>query len=242
MKLASYIDRNSAHEVLYKAVSRDGAVYRGVLVRPNILVSLNDKDPDIVASTEDEAVERLLWIMLNPEDETPEGFVEAKCGDDGSRIRGFFYDEYDEFDESEPAEKKFHGLLSSGSDISLDAASVWVRPWEEEEEEEEEAKRGPVYKVSYVHDRYYNKETEERFYTADADNGVFRELSPGRAILLMSVCKVDRIAKVPLIGDIVDTDDRMSLIQEGYTIADLSRGVYVVTEVPPEVQEALRWL
>lgn len=62
MELASYVDRHLAHEVLYKSVNRDGAVYRGVLVRPNMLVSLNDNDPDVVTEVPPEVQEALRWL------------------------------------------------------------------------------------------------------------------------------------------------------------------------------------
>lgn len=237
MKLASYIDRNSAHEVLYKAVSHDGAVYRGVLVRPDMLVSLNDKDPDIVASTEDEAVERLLWIMLNPEDETPEGFVEVKWGDDGNNVRGFFYDEYDEFDESDLGEKKFHGLLSSGSDISLDASSVWVRPWAEADSP---AAKGPVYDIQYS-DRWAT-ERATGFFTWDSVNSLFRELKADGCFLDSSHIDLHDVTRVPLVGDVVGANHPYTRANSGARLQCVYRGSYVVTEVPSEVQEALRWL
>lgn len=236
MKLASYIDRNSAHEVLYKAVSRDGAVYHGVLVRPNILVSLNDNDPDIVADTEHEAIERLLWIMLNPEDQTPEGFVEAKWGDDGSSIRGFFYDE---FDESDLGEKKFHGLLASGSDITLDAADVWVRPWRDEEKNSPKDK-GPVYRVEYG--GRWSPEHKIGFLAWDSEREMFRELKAEGHYLESSLYDVHSVERVPQVGEVVHREYGSKLYDDGYRLKGVGRGVEIVTEVPPKVQEALRWL
>lgn len=238
MKLASYLDRNSAHEVLYKAVYRDGVVCRGVLVRPNRLVSLNDNDPDIVASTEEEALERLLWVTLNQDDETPEGFVEVKWGDDGSGIRGFFYDECGEFDESALEEKKFHGLLPSGSDITLDAADVWVRPWSEGDGP---AEPGPVYMAEYS-DRWSPSEHKRGFLTWDPEYKLFRELKEEGQYLNSSVYNVHSVERVPRVGDVVDREGGKKLDKEGYRLKGVGRGVELVTEVPPEVQEALRWL
>lgn len=238
MKLASYIDRNSAHEVLYKAVSRDEVIYRGVLVRPNMLVSLNDNDPDIVASTEEEALERLLWVMLNQDDKTPEGFVEVKPGYDSASVRGFFYDEYDEYDESDLGEKKFHGLLSSGSDITLDAADVWVRPWSEGDGP---AEPGPVYVAEYS-DRWSPSKHERGFLAWDPEYKLFRELKEGGQYLNSSVYNVNSVERVPQVGEVVDRAGGAKLDKEGYRLKGVGRGVELVTEVPPEVQEALRWL
>lgn len=237
MKLASYIDRNSAHEVLYKAVSRDGAVYRGVLVRPNMLVSLNDNDPDVVASTEHEALERLLWIKLNPEDETPEGFVEVKMGDAGNSVCGFFYDEYDDLDECSTGDKKFHGLLRSGSDITLDADDVWVRPWAESDSL---ADKGPVYYIQYS-DQWAVERTTG-FFTWDSANSLFRELKADGCHLNSSHIDIHDIMRVPLVGDVVVANHPYTRANSGARLQCVYRGSYVVTEVPPEVQEALRWL
>lgn len=235
MELAPYIDRRSAHEALYKSVNRDGAVYSGVLVRPNMLVSLNDNDPDVVATTEKDALERLLWVMLNPEDETPEGFVEVKLGDSGNSIRGFFYDEYDELDECSTGKKKFHGLLLSGSDITLDADDVWVRPWAGDS-----AKDGPVYDIQYS-DRMAVERTTG-FFTWDSANSLFRELKADGCHLNSSRIDIHDIMRVPLVGDVVVANHPYTRANSGARLQCVYRGSYVVTEVPPEVQEALRWL
>ena len=236
MKLASYIDRHSAHEALYKSVSQDGAVYRGVLVRPNMLVSLNDHDPDVISTTEGDALERLLWVKLNPEDETPEGFVEVKMGDAGNSVRGFFYDEYDELDECSTGEKKFHGLLRSGSDITLAADDVWVRPWTEDSP----ANKGPVYDIQYS-DRWA-VERAHGFFTWDSVNSLFRELKAGGCCLNSSHIDLHDVTRVPMVGDVVGSNHPYTRADSGARLQCVYRGSYVVTEVPPEVQEALHWL
>jgi hypothetical protein len=231
MELAPYIDRNSAHEVLYNAVSRDGAVYRGVLVRPDILVSLNDNDPDVVASTEHEAVERLLWIMLNPEDETPEGFVDAKLGDDGGSIRGFFYTEFDEFDESDPGTLKFHGLLSYGSDVIVKAEDVWVRPWSESECDED-SKDETTYLVDTREvTRHGQCLTERGFYRKDHEGFLVMDTCSHRA-LNKSDAVIETLIKCPVVGELVREDDMVELERVGFKFVMVYTGVYETTHVP----------
>lgn len=237
MKLASYIDRNSAHEALYKSVSRGGRIYQGVLVRPNLLVSLNVNDPDVVATTEKDSLERLLWVKLNSEDDIPEGFVEVKWDDADNSIRGFFYDEYDEFDETTTGVKKFHGLLRSGSDVTIDADDVWVRPWAEADSF---ADKGQVYNIQYS-----NRWAVERatgFFTWDSANSLFRELKAGGCFLNSSHIDIHDITRVPLVGDVVGANHPYTRAGSGAQLQCVYRGSYVVTEVPPEVTEALRWL
>lgn len=240
MELAPYVDRNSSHEVLYKAVSRDGAVYRGVLVRPNILVSLNDNDPDVVASTEHEALERLLWTKLNSEDETPGGFVEVKWDDADNSLRGFFYEEYDELDETMTGVTKFHGLLPSGSDVTLHSSELWVRPWLDEEEGSPTDK-GPVYQAEYSN-RWSPAERNVGFLAWDSECEMFRELKAEGHYLASSVYDVHSLERVPQVGDVVHKEEGSKLLEEGYRLKGVGRGVELVREVPTEVQEALRWL
>lgn len=235
MKLADYIDRASSHEVLYKAVNRHGAVYRGVLVRPDKLVSLNDNDPDVVATTEEYAIERLLWVKLNSEDGTPAGFVEVKWEDADNAIRGFFYDEYDELDETTTGVKKFHGLLGNGSDVTFNASDVWVRPWAEDS-----AKDGPVYNIQYS-DRCAAERTTG-FFTWDSANSLFRELKADGCCLNPSYVDLHDVTRVPLVGDVVGANHPYTRANSGAQLQCVYRGSYVVIEVPRDVQDALRWL
>lgn len=229
MKLADYIDRDSAHEALYKAVNRDGAVYRGVLVRPDKLVSLNDNDPDVVATTEKDALERLLWVKLNSEDETPAGFVEVKWEDADNAIRGFFYDEYDEFDETATGVKKFHGLLENGSDITFDASDVWVRPWASSDE-------GTADETLYVVDtrevtRHGQCLTERGLYRRNRDG--FLETATGtKCVLNKADADIETIIRCPNVGELVREGDMVELERVGFTFVLAYTGVYETTRVP----------
>lgn len=229
MKLADYIDRNSAHDVLYKAVNRGGAVYRGVLVRPDKLVSLNDNDPDIVATTERYAFDRLLWIKLNSEDGTPEGFVEVKWSDADNVIRGFFYDEYDEFDETTTGVKKFHGLLKSGSDVTFNADSVWVRPWASSDE-------GTADETLYIADtrevtRHGQCLTERGLYRRDHD-GFLETVTGTKRVLDKADAVIETIIRCPNVGDLVREGDKVELERVGFKFVMAYTGVYEVTRVP----------
>lgn len=240
MELAPYIDRNSAHEAIYKSVSREGSTARGVLVRPNILVSLDDawnvNEPDIVAATEEEVLNRLLWVKLGHEDSVPEGFSEVYLEGHTDLIQGFFYVEYDLLDETIWNESRFHGLMSNGSDITVDADDVWVRPWEDEPEA-----RGPVFRVKYS-PTWKPDETETGFFAWVPERYLFRGLSAKGVWLNSAQYTVKTIDKVQSVGDVVDAVEASCLKDEGFRLQEVSKGVYVVTEVPPEVREALRWL
>lgn len=235
MKLASYIDRNSAHEALYKSVSQDGAIYPGVLVRPNMLVSLNVNDPDVVATTEKDALDRLLWVKLNDADETPTVFVDVKWDGSDNAIRGFFYDEYDELDETPTGVMKFHGLLPSGSDVTFNADELWVSPWDE-----------PVGPSHVYHVTFYDKrrpgDPQHGYFQWVADRSVFRELSARGLVLNSSQYDVDCFERAPSVGDIADVVCKSLYEDDGFKLLEVSNGVYVVTEVSPGVREALRWL
>lgn len=240
MELAPYIDRNSAHEVIYKSVSREGSTARGVLVRPNILVSLDDAwnvtEPDIVAATEEEVLDRLLWVKFGHEDDVPEGFAEVYLEGHTNPIQGFFYVEYDLLDETTWNERRFHGLLSNGSDITVDADGVWIRPWEDETED-----RGPVFRVKYS-PTWKPDETEMGFFAWVTERYLFRGLSAKGVWLNSAQYTVRTVEQVQSVGDVVDAVEAACLEDEGFRLQEVSKGVYVVTEVPPEVREALRWL
>lgn len=240
MNLASYIDRNSAHEVIYKSVSREGSTARGVLVRPNILVSLddawNENELDIVAATEEEVLDRLLWVKLGHEDDVPEGFAEVYLEGHTDPIQGFFYVEYDLLDETIWNESRFNGLLSNGSDITVDADDVWVRPMEDEPED-----RGPVFRVKY-YPTWKPDETETGFFAWVPERYLFRGLSAKGVWLNSAQYTVKTVDKVQSVGDVVDAVEGSCLKDEGFRLQEVSNGVYVVTEVPPEVREALKWL
>lgn len=240
MKLANNIDRYTAHEVLYKSVATEGGVCRGVLVRPDKLVSVEatDAEPVLVSMTEEEALDRLLWIKPNSDDELPGGFVTVKWGHAGNGIRGFFYDEYDEFDESVTGRKKFHGLLASGSDIVLDADDVWVSPLAEGGEQ---PRRIVFYVDCTEEDGVGSKEILKGFYCRNK-NGLLEELSDSHHVLSSTNVEVSLFITCPQEGDLVSLDDKFELEPIGFEFRELYTGVYKTVNVPYDIEYALdRW-
>lgn len=239
MKLAENIDRYAAHEVLYRSVATERGVCRGVLVRPDKLVSVeaSDTEPVLVAMTEEEALDRLLWIKPNNDDELPGGFVTVKWGHAGNGIRGFFYDEYDELDETTTGRKKFHGLLASGSDIALDADDVWVSPFAEEEQ-----LRRIVYYVDCTEeDGNGFKEILKGFYHKNK-NGLLEELSDSHHVLSPTNVEVSLLIPCPQEGDLVSPDDKFELEPIGFEFRERYEGVYTTVSVPYGIEYALdRW-
>lgn len=240
MKLAENIDRYTAHEVLYRSVATEGGVCRGVLVRPDKLVSVeaSDTEPVLVAMTEEEALNRLLWIEPNNDDELPGGFVTVKWGHAGNGIRGFFYDEYDELDETITGRKKFHGLLASGSDITLDADDVLISPFAERGEQ-------PQRTVFYVDctekDGNGFKEILKGFYRKNK-NGLLEELSDSHHVLSPTNVEVSILISCPQEGDLVSLDDKFELEPIGFEFRERYTGVYKTVSVPYDIEYALdRW-
>lgn len=236
MKLAENIDRYTAHEVLYRSVAQDGGVCRGVLVRPDKLVSVedNDKEPVLVAMTEEEALDRLLWIKPNNNDELPGGFVTVKWDDASNGIRGFFHSEYDEFDESVTGQKKFHGLLASGLDITLDADKVWVLPWDEIE-----SPRRVVYYVDFTEEDEHGFTEIRKGYYRKNPGGLLEELTKDRRVLIKDSVDVSTCTPCPAEGDLVDLSVTYELELIGFEFEETYSGLYETVRVPDDVKYAL---
>lgn len=240
MKLAGNIDRYTAHEALYKSVAAEGGVCHGVLVRPDKLVSVeaSDTEPVLVAMTEEEALDRLLWIKPNNDDELPGGFVTVKWGQAENEIRGFFYDEYDELDETTTGRKKFHGLLASGSDITLDADDVWVSPFAEGGEQ----LRRIVYYVDCTEeDGNGFKEILKGFYHKNK-NGLLEELSDSHHVLSPINVEVSLLIPCPQEGELIEESVMYELEPIGFEFRERYEGVYKTVSVPYDIEYALdRW-
>lgn len=240
MKLAENINRYAAHEVLYRSVATEGGTCQGVLVRPDKLVSVeaSNTEPVLVALTEEEALDRLLWIKPNNDDELPGGFVTVKWGHAGNGIRGFFYDEYDELDETITGRKNFHGLLANGSDITLDADDVWVSPFAEGGEQP----RRVVYYVDCTEeDDSGLKETLRGFYRKNK-NGLLEELSDSHHVLSPANVEVSLLIPCPQGGDLVGADVRYELEPIRFEFREQYTGVYETVSVPYDIEYALdRW-
>lgn len=239
MKLADNIDRYKAHEVLYRSVAADGGVCRGVLVRPDKLVSVesSDAEPVLVAMTEEEALSRLLWVKPGDNEELPGGFTTVKWEHSGNGTRGFFYDEYDELDERVTGRKKFHGLLDSGADITLDADDVWISPFAEEEQP-----RRVVYYVDCTEEdsRGY-REILRGFYCKNK-NGLLEELSDSHHVLKPTNVEVSRLIPCPVEGELVEEDVKYELEPIGFEFSERYEGVYKTNSVPCDIEYALeKW-
>lgn len=236
MKLADTIDRYTAHEVLYRSVAQDGGVCRGVLVRPDKLVSVeeSDKEPVLVATTEEEALDRLLWIKPNNNDELPGGFVTVKWGHAGNGIRGFFYNEYDELDESLTDRKMFHGLLANGSDITFGADDAWVSPFDEVKQPSR-----VVYYVDFTEEDENGFTEIKKGYYRKNSYGLLEELSKDRRVLSKDNVDVSNCTPCPAEGDLIDLSSTYDLELVGFEFEETYSGLYETVRVPDDVKYAL---
>lgn len=98
---------------------------------------------------------------------------------------------------------------------------------------------------------YIDRNSAHRWSTGEHATGLFtwdrgltrlRALTKSGSLLNTWEYEVYSVERVPQVSDVVDQEEGSKLSGDGYRLRDVAAGLELVTEVPPEVQEALLWL